>query len=144
MRIAIAAAAVLAAGFGLGVGAAGGEDRPAWLSEATEKRLTANARAVFTQDPSAQIERAFVVRTAHQRVSEIGQWQSPGDHEVYVVELWGDMRLCHGAPAGGNPCERTDGLTVVYDARTLRTDDVRFGRLGAERLGSPYDLAVTR
>ena len=95
---------------------------------------------VKKRDPAAKIDRAFIVRSTQSEVQRLGGWAAPVNHPVYVLEMWGDMTLCHSAPAGADPCDETDGLTIVHNAETLETDDVVYGRLGGERLGPTYEL----
>jgi hypothetical protein len=117
-------------------------DRPEWLTEALEQRLTRNALLVSRKDPDAEIARAFVVRSNVTDVSRLGGWGDPRTGTVYVLELSGELTLCHGVTPEVDPCARTDGITVVYDGTTLRTRDVVYGRLGAEQLGPAFDLSI--
>jgi hypothetical protein len=135
--LAVALAVVCCGGAGVSA------QRPAWLSERFAARLVGIARSVRHQDRHAKVERTFVVRSTHRRVQRLGGWQgSQSNHAVLVVELWGRMKHCHSAPTNAGACAVTDGLTVVIDASTGATDDVIYGRLGAERLGPAYELHV--
>ena len=106
--------------------------------------MTQNALLVKRDDPNAEIDRAFIVRATAADVARLGGWRSATSGTVYVLELWGDMTLCHRVPSGADPCAQTEGITLVYDAATLRTRDVVYGRLGAEQLGRAFELSVTR
>ena len=119
------------------------QDRPAWVTDALEQSMIRNALLVKKRDPEAKIERAFIVRSTDDELERVAGSTTPGDHPVYILEIWGEMTLCHGAPAGADPCDETDGFSVVYNAETPQTDQVVYGRLRAERLGPAYELNLS-
>jgi hypothetical protein len=145
----VAALGVLAPALA-GCGQDAASKRPDWLTEKFEKNLIRAAVHLKERDKEATVTRAFVVRATDKQVQRLGGWRSPGrDRVVYVLEVWGDMELCHTAPRGADPCTRTNGWTAVFASKTLEPLEaahVMTFRLGAERLccgGRPYDLDIS-
>jgi hypothetical protein len=126
----------------LTTGCLGGDsraDRPDWMTDALEQGLIRTAREAKSADPNVTVERAFVVRTTARELARLATGIRPSPRTVYVVELWGDMTICHGAPPGVDPCTRTDGVTVFYDTN-LSSHGTSPSRLDVEQLGEPFDL----
>lgn len=102
------------------------------------------ARVTAARAGDADPHDAYVVASTMQAASRLGGWQGPRGGPVYVVEVRGDFRLQHSAPAGGDTVSETSAFTAVFDARTLRVTDLIHGPTELSRLGTPERLFGAR
>lgn len=118
-----------------------GNDRPGWLSAEDERRLSRVVRGVAKGRDASAVTRAVVARTSRERLYALQGDRINDPRPVLVLEIWAALTLCRGGGSGDpDPCTDTDGITIVHHPGVLETQEVWYGRAGADRLERVHEL----